>query len=92
MPSLYLPQNELNQQIADAIGRLLPTCKVMVREPWITISSTTGIHIRRRQLEDALGAPLTDEQWQQAFARRLGEVLRFDNQELDIEEYLQGDT
>jgi hypothetical protein len=92
MPSIYLAHNEQNQRIADAVGRLLPSCKVMVRDPWIIVSSTVGIRIRRSRLEETLGAPLTDEEWRQAFARKAGEELRYDNQEFELEEYVGGDT
>jgi hypothetical protein len=92
MPTIYLQDNERNQEIAAAVGRLVPSCTVMTKAPWISIASTTGIRIQRRQLEEKLGAPLSDDEWRQAFARKVGEELRYDDQVLDLEEYFGGHT
>jgi hypothetical protein len=70
----------------------VPGCTVNVKDPWIILSSSKGIRIQRSKLEEALGAPLSDEEWKQAFARKVGEELRYDDQLFDLEEYVGGDT
>jgi hypothetical protein len=91
MPFIYLDKSERDRQIADAIKRLQPYCELKETEQRIIISDMPAIRISRRRLEEALGAPMTDEEWRQKFARSIGEVAEYSDRDYVLEDEPPGD-
>jgi hypothetical protein len=91
MPFIYLDRTERDRQIADAIKRLQPCCELKETEQRIIVSDTSAIRISRQRLEEALGAPMPDDEWRQKFARSIGEVAEYTVRDYVLEDEPPGD-
>lgn len=90
MPAIYLDRTERNQSVAQAIARLQPWLQVREGPERIGIFGADVIRLQRQALEGALGASLSDEEWRGLFARVDGDVLKHDDREYAVEDYVPG--